>query len=138
MKAECVIIDANIAFKALASNRGDLRDRLSPVAEVKIHSPRFLFVELFKHKERLLAAARLQEEDLLGSLHTLVSRIDFVSEANIPLGTWMEAYQLCKDVDEKDTPYIALTLHLNGRFWTDDSALKTALRAKGFTAFFEQ
>jgi predicted nucleic acid-binding protein len=40
-------------------------------------------------------------------------------------------------VDEKDTPYIALTLHLDGRFWTDDTTLKTALRAKGFTAFFE-
>ena len=28
MRADCVVVDANIAFKALVSERGDLRDRL--------------------------------------------------------------------------------------------------------------
>jgi len=31
MNADCVVVDANIAFKALASGRGDLRDRLGLV-----------------------------------------------------------------------------------------------------------
>ena len=137
MNPDCVVVDANIAFKALASNRGDLRDRLAPSANRTFHSPRFVFVELFKHKERLSVAAKLNEDELLEALHTLVSRLEFVSEANIPLGTWMEAYRLCKDVDEQDTPYIALTLHLDGRFWTDDITLKSVLRTKGFAAFFE-
>jgi hypothetical protein len=35
--------------------------------------------------------------------------MEFVNEANISLGLWMEAYRLCKDVDERDTPYVALT-----------------------------
>lgn len=86
MNPDCVIVDANIAFKALVSNRGDLRDRLSPSANLAFHSPRFLFVELFKHKERLSVAAKLNEDQLLEALHTLVSRLEFVSEANIPLG----------------------------------------------------
>lgn len=137
MNLDCVIVDANIAFKALAGNRGDLRDRLSPSATPTFYSPRFLFVELFKHKERLSLVAKLHEDELLEALHTLVSRLEFVSEANIPVGTWMEAHRLCHDVDEKDTPYIALTLHLDGRFWTDDETLKTGLRGKGFTGFFE-
>jgi len=137
MNPDCIIVDANIAFKALAGNRGDLRDRLNPAVSLKFFSPRFLFVELFKHKDRLTAAARLTEDQLVEALHILVSRIDFITEANIPVGTWVEAFRLCKDVDEKDTPYVALTLHLEGRFWTDDAALKTALRSGGFTAFFE-
>lgn len=136
MNPDCVIVDANIAFKALIANRGDLRERLSPSTQLKFHSPRFLFIELFKHKERLAASAKLTEEELLEALHILVSRVEFVTEANIPIGTWMEAYRLCKDVDDKDTPYIALTIHLDGRFWTDDATLKSALGAKGFTAFF--
>ncbi len=137
MNADCVIVDANIAFKALTANRGDLRGRLSSAANLKFHSPRFLFVELFKHKDRLTLATRLTEDELLEALHTLVSRLDFVNEANIPVGTWMEAHRLCRDVDEKDTPYVALTLHLDGGLWTDDATLKTGLRAKGFTAFFD-
>ncbi|MCL4786790.1 MAG: nucleotide-binding protein, PIN domain-containing protein [Verrucomicrobia bacterium] len=130
-------MDANIAFKALAAGRGDLRDRLGPVASVEFFSPRFLFVELFKHKERLAKAAKVTDEELLNTLHTLVSRLEFVNEVNIPLNTWMEAYRLCREVDEKDTPYVVLTLHLDGWFWTHDGELKTALRAKGFDRFFE-
>lgn len=137
MSADGVVVDANIAFKALAAGRGDLRDRLDPSASVTLFSPRFLFVELFKHKERLARAARLNEDELLEALHTLVTRLEFITEENIPLGTWLEAHRLCRDVDEKDTPYVALTLHLDGRLWTEDDELKRGLRAKGFDRFYE-
>lgn len=131
-----VIVDANLAFKALVSNRGDLRGRLAQAGEDTLSSPRFLFVELFKHRYRLVAASGLAEEDVIGSMHTLVSGMEFVNEGNIPLGTWMEAYRLCKGVDEQDTPYVALTLHLDGRLWTEDRVLQGGLRARGFDRFF--
>jgi predicted nucleic acid-binding protein len=137
MNEACVIVDANIAFKALCAHRGDLRDRLGPGAKLKFFSPRFLFVELFKHKERLASAARLPENELLEALHLLTNRIEFVTETDIPLGTWMEARRLCRKVDENDTPYVALTLHLEGRLWTDDGELKVGLQAKGFDRFFQ-
>lgn len=132
-----VVVDANIAFKAVCAGRSDLRDRLSPATPAKFHCPRFLFVELFKHKNRLLRATRLSEADLLAALHALLSRLEFINEANIPIGTWMEAFRLCKDVDEADTPYVALTFHLDGQLWTDDEPLKAHLRACGFNRFFE-
>ncbi len=137
MNADCVIVDANIAFKTLAAGRGDLRHPLSPAVPLRFFAPRFLFVELFKHKDRLIHAARLTEEEVLQALYTLVSRIEFIKEADMPLGTWLEAHRLCRDVDEKDTPYVAFALHLAGRLWTDDVPLKAGLRARGFDAFFE-
>jgi predicted nucleic acid-binding protein len=137
MNPDCVIVDANIAFKALVSQRGDLRERLDQSAMAKFYTPGYLFVELFKHKARLACATGLTEEELLEALHALVSRLEFVNEANIAVGLWMEAHRLCKDVDEKDTPYVALTLHLEGRLWTEDAQLKQALHAKGFDDFFE-
>jgi len=60
-----------------------------------------------------------------------------VDEATIPVGTWVEARRLCGGVDEKDTPFIALTIHQNGRLWTEDEELQIGLRAKGFNFFFE-
>ncbi len=137
MKVERVVVDANLAFKALAAGRGDLRERLGISTEVKFFAPRFLFVELFKHKEMLALAAKVPPEGMLEALHTLVTRMDFVNEANIPLTTWMEAYRLCRGVDEKDTPYVALALHLEGRLWTEDQELKSGLRARGFDQWFE-
>lgn len=137
MNAERVVVDANLAFKALTVGRGDLRDRLNPSENILFFSPRFLFVELFKHKERLNRAARVTEGELLEALHTLMTRLEFVTEDNITIGTWMEAHRLCHDVDEKDTPYVALTLHLDGRLWTEDEELKRGLRAKRFDHFYE-
>ena len=138
MNSDCVVVDANIAFKALAAGRGDLRDRLGPATTVTFFAPRFLFVELFRHKERLALAAKVPEQEVVDALHALVSRIEFVNESNIALGTWMGAYRLCRDTDEKDTPYVALTLHLDCRLWTDDAQLKRGLIAKGFDRFVEQ
>ena len=137
MNADCVVVDANIAFKCLHTGRGDLRRRLAPASNLKFVCPRFLFVELFKHKERLAQAAGLPEADLLEALYALVSRLEFVNEANIPVGTWVEAYRLCQGIDEKDTAYVALTLHMDGRLWTEDRGLKRALRSRGFDQFFE-
>lgn len=137
MNADCVIVDANLLFKALVAGRGDLRNPLSPSVPLRYVAPRFLFVELFKHQDRIMRASHLSEDQVLEALYTLVSRIEFVAEAGIPLGTWLEAHRLCRSVDEKDTPYVALTLHLDGRLWTEDQALKRGLRAKGFAAFFE-
>ena len=137
MNAVRVVVDANLAFKALAAGRGDLRDRLNPLASVHFFSPRFLFVELFKHKERLARAANFSEAELLEALYALTSHLEFVNEANIPVGTWVEAHRLCKGIDVNDTPHVALTPHLDGRFWTEDNELKDALRARGFSQFYE-
>lgn len=93
MNPDCVVIDANIAFKAMVSQRGDLRERLDSSAKVKFYTPGSLFVELFKHKTRLAHATGLNNEELVQAMQALVSRLEFVNEANIPLGLWMEAHR---------------------------------------------
>jgi predicted nucleic acid-binding protein len=79
MNPDSIVVDANIAFKALVSQRGDLRDRLDSSANVRFFSPGYLFVELFKHKTRLAHATRLSEDELLGALQALVSRLEFIN-----------------------------------------------------------
>src|SRR5579862_7299531 len=107
-----VIVDANIAFRALASSRGDLRAQFDSAGAIRFIAPRFLFIELFKHKDRLVRASRKSEDVVLESLHALVATLDFADEAAIPIGTWLEARRLCAPIDPKDTPYVALALHL--------------------------
>ncbi|MGD0091727.1 MAG: PIN domain-containing protein [Planctomycetota bacterium] len=132
-----IIVDTSVLFAALVKSRSRLRDELFADLEPSFFSPRFLFVELFKHKERLVAATELSEEELLEVLNALLARIRFADECAIPLGTWLEARRLCRDIDEKDTPFVALTLHLDGKLWTEDEELKKGLRAKGFDQFSE-
>jgi predicted nucleic acid-binding protein len=132
-----VIVDTNILFSALVGRHSRLREMLLMESSVSFCCPRFVFSELFKHKERILAATDLAEDELLDALNSLFAHIQFVDESAIRLGDWLEARRLCSGIDEKDTPFIALTIHLNARLWTEDSELKTGLRTKGFDLFFE-
>ncbi len=53
------------------------------------------------------------------------------------MSCYLEAYRLCKDVDEKDVPFVALALELDCELWTADQPLKDGLITKGFNRFFE-
>jgi predicted nucleic acid-binding protein len=132
-----VVVDTNILFSALVSRNSHLRENFLMETSVSFCRPRFVFSELFKHKERILAATDLSEDELLDALNSLFAHIQFVDESAIPLGVWLEARRLCSGIDEKDTPFIALTIHLNAKLWTEDDELKNGLRAKGFNLFFE-
>ena len=132
-----VVVDTNIAFSALAAGCGNLAMRLLSPSETIFYAPRFLFVELFKHRDRILAASKLSEDHLLEALNELLESLQLIEAASIPVGVWMQARRLCDGVDLKDTPFVALTLHLEAHLWTDDEELKTGLRAKGFDQFFE-
>jgi predicted nucleic acid-binding protein len=132
-----VVVDTNILFSALVSRRSRLREILLMESGLNFCCPRFIFSELFKHKERIVAATDLSEEELLDALNSLFAHIQFVDESAIPLGVWIEARRLCSGIDEKDTPFIALVIHLNARLWTEDDELKKGLRVKEFNLFFE-
>lgn len=69
--------------------------------------------------------------------YTVLKRIRFYDEHTVTNESIQKAYELCKNVDEKDTPFVALTLELEGELWTGDKALKEGLRARGFETFFE-
>jgi predicted nucleic acid-binding protein len=132
-----IVLDANLAFRALAAGRPDVSGRLDAPEDVEFFAPFFLLAELFEHKEQILEASKLSEADIVDAFHQFIETISFIREATIPLRTWLEAHRLCRDVDADDTPYVALTLHLDAKLWTYDVVLKAGLRAKGFDAFFE-
>ena len=133
-----VVVDTNILFAALVSRRSRIRETLLMEPGINFCCPRFVFSELFKHKERILAASDLSEDELLDALNSLFAHIRFVDESAIPLGTWLEARRLCSGIDEKDAAFIALAIHLNAHLWTEDDELKRGLRTKGFNLFFER
>ena len=57
---------------------------------------------------------------------------DLVSDSNRRI-----AYELCRDIDPKDTPHIAISIELNGLLWTGDKALKKGFKEKGFNRFYD-
>ena len=130
-----IIVDTNILFSSLRSKNSKLRIVLERV-DLRFYTPNFLMVEIFKHKERILQKSKASEDEVYEILYKTLHKITFINEETISLGNFIEAYKLCGNIDEKDTPFVALTLELEGELWTKDEVLKRGLIKKGFSAFF--
>lgn len=48
-----------------------------------------------------------------------------------------QAYKLCKDIDEKDAPFVAFALEYKLSIWTNDLKLIAGLKNKGFDSFID-
>lgn len=131
-----VIVDTNIVFSALLSGDNTFRNELIFNEEAEFHTCRFLIVEIFKNKEKIVKSSKLKEEELLEAFHEILKTIEFYSEGLIDEKNWKEAYELCKDIDLKDIAFVALALEIDGLLWSGDEILKDNLRNKGFKRFF--
>ncbi|MBI4670770.1 MAG: DNA-binding protein [Chloroflexi bacterium] len=134
-EAQTVVIATSVLFSAL------VRDE-STFTELLLHSNyrlficEYVFVELFKPKAKLMQSSQLSEEEILRLLYIILRRINVYKESLIRFENRQKAFELCKDIDEKDTPHVALALELDALLWTGDKKLKNALKKKGFTQFF--
>src|SRR4051812_5748023 len=135
-EAKPVIVDTNIVFSALLRDQSRFSEILLRT-EHKLFVCEYVIIELFKHKDCLVTASRLSEPDILRVLYLLLKRLNIYKEDLISLEHYSIALALCADVDENDTPHVALTLELDGLLWTGDKKLKNALQRKGFNQFFE-
>ncbi len=130
-----IIVDTNILFSAMLSSGSPLRQTLNN-QDLVFLAPNFIFLELFRHKEKLLKLSKQSEAEIYLFLNYLLERIQFISPDLVSTQAYMAAYELCKDVDEADTPFVALSLELDTALWTGDKQLKNGLQSKGFQNFF--
>ena len=128
------VVDTNIVFSALLNTDSLIASILfNPTTTGFFYSLDFLKHEIINREEKLVKYSQLSTDQLRASRALIYQRIMFVSPDEIDAAIWQQAYQLCHDVDENDTPFVALTLHLNGELWTGDRKLSNGLRQKGFS-----
>lgn len=131
-----IIVDTNIIFSVFVTGRSSFADTLLR-STYRFFICELALVELFKHRDKIVEASRLSEEEIVRLYHILLRRISIYKEDLIAPENWRAAYHLCRDVDENDTPHVALTLELDGLLWTGDKMLREGLQRKGFERFFE-
>ncbi len=126
-----VVIDTNIIFSALLKKESTIKKFiLDPTNE--LYTCNFLFVEIFKYRNKIEKFSELEFDDILSAMRIIFSRVHFVNEGMIPPEIFQKAHSLCFDVDEKDTPFVALSLFLDAPLMTGDKNLIKDLAVKGF------
>jgi predicted nucleic acid-binding protein len=133
-----IVVDSNIIPSSLRTKDSETRRKLIASSGVLFCSPNFLIAELFKHRNRIFKNATASEVEILEFLNQILEKIHFVNEEIISIENYFEAYYLCRDIDPKDTSFIALTIELDAVLWTRDEILKRGLIAKGFNLFIEE
>lgn len=131
-----VIVDTNILFSALLSSESTF-SKLLLTSQLRFFIIEQVLVELFKHKEKIVNLSKISEDEMIRLFQILLKRMNIYKEDLIAPENRLAAYALCCNIDETDTPHVALTLELKGLFWTGDKALRDGLKEKGFNQFFE-
>lgn len=132
-----IIVDTNILFSALLGKNKNFRDILLFPKDIKLYSCKYAIVELFKYKEKIQRYSTFNEDEILEFLYNFLKKIRILDENTLREESLQKAFDLCNDIDQKDIPFIAVTIELDGMLWTGDLELKKGLQEKGFDAFFE-
>ncbi|MDD2722524.1 MAG: PIN domain-containing protein [Methylovulum sp.] len=131
-----IIVDTNIVFSALVNKNSAIASFLLESQQTLL-MPKFGFVELFKHKEKICKISKHTPDEILEILYELIRHIDFYDENAISTDALQKAWLLVKDIDPKDMLFVALTIEMNGLLWTGDNKLRLGLEKKGFSSFFK-
>jgi len=121
------VIDANVLFGAFISGREIYRHLFS---RHTIYLPDFAFVEIEKYRSRILGKTRLDTREFQEFVLRLLADVTVIPALVISQDSREKAYQLCKDVDEKDTVYVAASMELEATLVTNDKALYSRLRER--------
>lgn len=126
-----IIVDTNIVISALINPKGrEFGIIIKPLADFSFYSAYFLYVEILKHKEKVLKYSRLSEDQFLEMTYKIFRRISFINEDDIPLNIRQQAIEITKPIDEKDSPFVSLAIYLDGILWTGDKKLYKGLKDK--------
>ncbi len=97
--------------------------------------PDFALKELEKYEDVILKKRKLPISDFRLFIKNLFEEIIIIPKIAVRKFAYDKAIELCKGIDEKDTPFIALCVEFGYPLWTNDKALIENLPKKGFNNF---
>jgi predicted nucleic acid-binding protein len=116
-----IVVDTNIVFSALHAPDSLTRQMLLSLPK-RFVTCNFLFVEVFKHKERIFKNSRANDDEIYDYLEKVLQRIHFFNEELISTESYFSAYHFCKDVDLKDIPFVAPSIELDTQYHAERRA----------------
>lgn len=128
-----IIVDTNIVFSAILNSNSKIgKILLNSKSHFQFYTCNYLKTEIQKHSTKLLKITKLTLEELLEIEELITQNITFIDERLLPKELLLKTEIILKSIDPKDTPFVALTKHLDGKLWTGDIKLYNGLKSKRF------
>jgi predicted nucleic acid-binding protein len=131
-----IVVDTNILFSTLIIKNPKREEILFDISHT-FFTPNFAFWEIYDKKEKILRYTKRTTAEFYEIFERILSVVQFVRNTNVSLESKREAYRLCKDIDLKDMPFIALAIDLTAPLWTGDTRLRSRLIKRGYSDFFQ-
>jgi predicted nucleic acid-binding protein len=128
-----IVVDANIILSAILSPFGIIpKIIITGSSKSEFALPDFALEEVELHKKKICryGGISLAEFDILFKKlleHMVVFTSDEIRPETLSIAT-----DLTKNVDLKDTAYVAMCIELNGLLWTGDKKLCKGLKRRKF------
>ncbi|MBD2756410.1 PIN domain-containing protein [Spirosoma validum] len=116
-------------FSFLISGRDT---HLKFLADNRIFTTDFVFEELQLHQEVISQRTKLLPDKFQQFVLTVFERVTVVPNLLTSTQSYYQAFMLCRDIDPKDTDYVALSIQLDIPLLTRDKPLADGLRTKSF------
>ena len=128
-----IIVDTNIVFSAILNSSNRIgKILLNSKKHFQFYTCNYLQTEIQRHRNRLLKLTKLTDTELTELEGLVTSNITFIDERLLPQELLLSTEIFLKSIDPNDTPFIALTIHLEGKLWTGDMQLYRGLKLKRF------
>lgn len=128
-----ITVDSNIVFSAILNPN-------SSIGQILIHGSKYfdfysinyLKEEISNHSPKILKITGYSNDKFDNIYHLIISKIRFVDDVLLSDSSIKKAYKLTSDIDEDDTLFVALNIHLKSLLWTGDKFLINGLKEKGY------
>ena len=119
-----LVVDTNIVFSALINPNSIIGSVLLNYNDfIDFYSPSLIVAEIDKYHEKLKKYSKLESDELNEIKSYIINSITIINEEYINIKSWEKAYNLIQNIDEDDTPFLALSIDLNCLLWTGDLKL---------------
>ena len=113
-----LIVDANIIFSALVKD--SITRQLIIELPATLYAPDMLVEEIIKHKKAICRKTGLSDDNVEIILNKILSNIILINFKGYS-NQMQRAYDIMREIDPDDTPYIALALSIKSDgIWSED------------------
>ena len=128
-----LIVDSNIIFSAILNVNSRIGQiLLTSDNAYDFYAPKYVRDEIWNHQQKLKKIAKLDDNDFLEVYELILKNITILDHSIAGKTNYKKAFELCKDVDLDDIPFVAFSLYLKCKLWTGDKKLIKGLKDKGF------